>query len=139
MRALRCSSPLSLARRSASARTSARMASASGGRSRVTPRLIALPDQGGDVLGVGGRAEQGVEDQGPAQEQVGVVLPGEADAPVHLDVHLGVVDGRPEGQRGRHGRREGELVGVVVQRPAPRPTPRRWPARPPPACWRSGA
>ena len=76
----------------------------------------ALVGQGRDVLGVLGAAQQRVQDQGPAQEQVGIVLPGEADPPVHLDVHLGVVDVGGKGQGGGLGRRQGELVGVVVSR-----------------------
>ena len=43
-----------------------------------------------------------------------VVLPGEPDAPVHLDVHLGVVLVGPECQGGRHSRHERELVGGLA-------------------------
>ena len=44
---------------------------------------------------------------------MGVVLPGEADAAVHLDVELGAQVGRRHGQRRRHGRGVGELVAAV--------------------------
>ncbi len=68
-----------------------------------------------------------------------VVLPGEPDASVNLNVHLRVVHGRTERQMGRHGRDQVELVEGVAGRPEPRPTRPRWPARWRRACRRSGA
>ena len=62
----------------------------------------------------GGAAEELAQRQGPAQVQVGVVFPGEADAAEDLDAVLGVVHRVVQRQRG--GGRGGErvLVGCVV-------------------------
>ena len=43
---------------------------------------------------------------------MGVVLPGEADAAVHLDAELGVVVGRPHGEGGGARRGEGQLIAA---------------------------
>ena len=53
--------------------------------------------------GRAGRPDEGSHAHGPAQVEVGVVLPREADAAEHLDAVLG----RPHGGVGRHGRGQG--------------------------------
>ncbi len=68
----------------------------------------------GDVVGGGLGVDERLERGGSAEIQVGVVLPGEADAAVHLDVELrGLVAGG-QGERGRHGGGEGELVATLL-------------------------
>ena len=42
--------------------------------------------------------DQGLDGRGPTEVEVGVVLPGEADAAVDLDVELGVVIGGRDGE-----------------------------------------
>ena len=71
-------------------------------------------------------AEQLAGGHGPAQEEVGVVLPGEADAAVHLDAALGAVGEGLGGDGAGDGRGQGDLV--VVARPGRRPRPRPGPA-----------
>src|SRR5215470_8970876 len=72
------------------------------------PRRPALqPDAGGQPLPVvGAVAEEQLAGLGPLEVQVGVVLPGEADAAVDLDVLRGHVEVRLRGvllhQRGQH-------------------------------------
>ena len=56
---------------------------------------------------------------------MGVVLPGEADAPVHLDVEVGAEIGRLERQHGRHGGAVGALVVALFGRPRRVPHVRR--------------
>ena len=62
---------------------------------------------------VGGAAEAGGEHQRAAVVDVGVVLPGEADAAVHLDAVLGAV--LRGGGRQRRGDRGGELESAVFR------------------------
>ena len=75
-------------------------------------------DQVGDVgrglLGV----QHGGDGRSPAQVQVGVVLPGETDPAVHLDVEAGVTDRGGHGQRRRDGRGVAELVTAADPGPA---------------------
>ena len=67
------------------------------------------------------------------------MLPGEADAAVHLHVELGAQVGGRHGQRRRHRRGATRTARRPPTRRGPRPTPRPSPARWPRACWRSGA
>ena len=55
------------------------------------------------------RVHDRLEGGGPAEIEVGVVLPGEADAAVHLDVELGALVGCRQRERRRHGRGERQL------------------------------
>ena len=66
-----------------------------------------------DVGGGGVGVEHGGERRGPAQVEVAVVLPGEADAAVHLDVEVGALVGGRHGQRGGDGRGVGELLAAA--------------------------
>ena len=52
------------------------------------------------------------EREGPAHQEVGVVLPREADAAVHLDVEVGVLEEGRQGERG--GDRGGQLELVEI-------------------------
>jgi hypothetical protein len=75
--------------------------------------VLALDAGGGPgrhVLQRGVDAGQRGQHGGPAQEQVGVVLPGEPDAAVHLDVHPGVHQVGLHGHGGGHG---GGQVGLL--------------------------
>ncbi len=83
----------------------------------VPVALDPAPDLVGHVLGGGLGVDDRRDRGGPAQVQVGVVLPGEPDAAVHLDVELRVLDG------GRHG--EGGGQGRGVAEPGRRRRPRR--------------
>src|SRR5204862_140058 len=87
----------------------------------VLVALVLMPaaaDQAGDLdrglLGVYHRGDR----RGPAQVQVRVVLPGEADPAVHLDVEVGVADRGRHRQRGRDGRGVAELVTAAGSGPA---------------------
>src|SRR3546814_2374318 len=60
----------------------------------------------------------GEQGRGPAHVEVGVVLPGDGDAAVHLRVEVGAEVGGRRGQRGGHGRGEGELVPARGGRPS---------------------
>ena len=88
---------------------------------RRTPRADQVGDLDRGLLGVDDRVDR----RGPAQVQVRVVLPGEADAAVHLDVELGAAVRGRDGQRRRDGRGVAELVTAAGPRPGRRPTPRR--------------
>ena len=97
-------------------RGSPRAASRCPGRGRC--RSSACPVRGGGVdhllRVVGGPAEAGGEHDRAPVVDVGVVLPGEADAAVHLDAVLRAVLRGDGGQRG--GDRGGELESAVVAR-----------------------
>ena len=106
---------LEAAIRCASARISARIASASGGRSRLFARLIPAAVRVKRSVD-GPSPHQRLHGQSPAQMQVGVVLPGEPDAAVHLNVQLRVADAGGEGQRGGGRRDEPELLAALLRR-----------------------
>ena len=77
------------------------------GRSALEPGPALQPDPCGQPLPVvGAVAEEQLAGLGPLEVQVGVVLPGEADAAVDLDVLRGHVEVRLRGvrlhQRGQH-------------------------------------
>ena len=78
---------------------------------------LAHPGAGGDVDDllriVGGAAEAGRQHQRTAVVDVGVVLPGEADAAVHLDAVLGAA--LRGDRRKRRGNRRGELESAVFR------------------------
>ena len=87
-----------------------------------------------------GFAEPGAQRQRPLERDVGVVLPGVADAAEHLQAVLGVVQGRLRQRRRRRSRRTGPRLRREA-RPAPGPRP-RWspgPARRGPASRRTCA
>ena len=132
----RASSPFT---RSAKARTSSRIGSASGGRSMVRCRRV--PARTRSVTSADGRlgVEHGLERRGPPQVEMGVVLPGEPDAPVHLDVELRALVGGRQRDGGGHRRREGQLVTALVRGPGRVPHQARSRAPRRRACWRSGA
>src|ERR1700760_578608 len=93
---------------------------------RRAPALQA--DPGGQALAVvGGVAQVQLARLGPLEVQVGVVLPGEADAAVDLDVLRGHVEVRLRGvrldQRGQH-RDLGRVLGHRGRRVADRGPPR---------------
>ena len=132
-------SPSSAASSVAAARVASRYSSASGGSSnpwsRVTPAsehrvTVSAAALGVEQCGQGGRS---------AQQQVAVVLPGESDAAVHLDVELRVPVEGGKRERGRGGGRELEVRRRRRSRRALRPTRPRSRARRRRACWRSGA
>ena len=83
---------------------------------------LRIPVRGGDVDDllrvVGGAAEAGGQHERATVVDVGVVLPGEADAAVHLDAVLGAALRGGGRQRGGHGR--GELESAVVCEPLSR-------------------
>ncbi len=94
------------------------------GRLRLRPRRWrgrgrGRAGQGGGAGQPGaGAAEELAQREGPAQVQVGVVFPGEADPAEHLDAVLGVVHRGVQRQRG--GGRGGQRVprsGVLVRGP----------------------
>ena len=100
---------------------------------------LAHPGVGRDVDDllrvVGGAAEAGRQHQRAAVVDVGVVLPGEADAAVHLDAVLGAALRRRRGpgsprrpRRIRKRCRRNRFRGTRRWR-GRRPTPPRWPAR----------
>ena len=125
-------------RSSRKASTSARGASASAGQVDGHRAAGAAPGPLDDQVVPGLlAAEQLAGGHGPAQEQVGVVLPGEADAAVHLDAALGAVGEGLGGDGAGDGRGEGDLV--VGARPGRRPRPPPGPAPARRACRRSGA
>ena len=62
-------------------------------------------------------AEQLAQRDGPAQVQVRVMFPGEADAAEHLDAVLGIVNRGIQAVRGCRGRRERQLIRCIVNRP----------------------
>ena len=108
-------SPSSAASSVAAARVASRYSSASGGSSKPWSRVTPANEQPGHRLGRGVGVEQCGERGGTAQQQVAVVLPGEADASVHLDVQLRVPVEGGEGERGRGGGGELEVLGVAVR------------------------
>ena len=76
----------------------------------------------------------------PPQMEMGVVLPGEADAAEDLDAVLGAaVRRRPGRSRRRAPRPVRATVGRLVAARGPRPRPGRGPARSGRACRRTGA
>ena len=79
-------------------------------RSRRAPRAHQVGDVACRRLCVRDRLERG----GPAEIQVGVVLPGEADAAVHLDVELRALVGRRQRERGGHGRGQRQLIASLL-------------------------
>ena len=85
----------------------------------------AAAHQIGDVAGGRLAVHERLECGRPAQVEVRIVLPGEADAPVHLDVELRALVRRRQGERRRHGRRQRELVAAVGGRPGGVPDERR--------------
>ncbi len=99
-------------------RTGSLKASASGGRStdrtRRTPRrvLSATADRGS--FDVEQRAQRG----GPADEEVGVMLPGHGDPAVDLGVQLRAAIGGVERQRGGHRRGQGRLLAAGARCPS---------------------
>ena len=82
-------------------------------RARCVPPRTARRHVDRGRLGVDERLERG----GPAQVEVGVVLPGEADASVHLDVEVGAQVGRLQREHGRHRRGVRALVAAFGGRP----------------------
>src|SRR5689334_6437372 len=75
-----------------------------------------------DALGeqlamIGGSAEQQLRGLGPLEEQVGVVLPGEADAAVYLDRLTGHAEERLRAVRLGEAGDHGQLVGALRRRP----------------------
>ena len=65
-------------------------------------------DVGAGVIGV----DHGGDVERAAQVEMGIVLPGEADAAVHLNVEVGAEVRRGHRERRGHGNGEGELVGA---------------------------
>ena len=123
-------------RSSRKARTSARCPSASGGRSTVIDRRAPPRGPFDDQVVPGLLAPQELAGgHGPAQEQVGVVLPCEPDAAVDLDAALGAAGEGLGGDGPGHGR--GQRHFARRRRPGRRPRPRPGPARARRACRRS--
>ena len=75
------------------------------------------PHQVGDVPRRRLRVHHRFERGGAAEIQVGVVLPREADAAVHLDVELRGLVGRGQRERGRHGRGQRQLLAPFLGGP----------------------
>ncbi len=77
----------------------------------------AVEREPGHPLGpVAGAAEEGPQRERAAVVQVGVVLPGVADAPEHLDALVRAADGGVH--RDQRGHRGGELAAGVARLPA---------------------
>ena len=83
----------------------------------VRVRRTAPADEVGDVEGGSLGVDHRLEGGGPAEVEVGVVLPGEPDAAVHLDVELRALVTGAQRECGGHGRGIGELVAALFGRP----------------------
>ena len=81
---------------------------------RDVPAVAGGRQAGGAGAPGGAAAEQLAQRQRPAQVQVGVVLPGEADAAQHLDAVLRVVHRVVQRQRGGGRGRQRMLGGRLV-------------------------